>query len=198
MLVAFEHSCTIRQDVSLKTKNDLMSGRTHGQHALPITFGFKVACWIDEISRHIERINSIEKLCESFNLSVQVLNKNDLILKNKEIILINSYGDLLTYFKFAQGVFMGKSTLKNLERVGGQNPIEPAKLGCKVYHGPYVYNFEEIYKVLGEHNIAKKINSPESLANNLANDFEAKEDNYSKFSDIMEWSELNIENTIMN
>lgn len=136
--------------------------------------------------RHIERINSIEKLCESLNLSVQVLNKNDLILKNKEIILINSYGDLLTYFKFAQGVFMGKSTLKNLERVGGQNPIEPAKLGCKVYHGPYVYNFEEIYKVLGEHNIAKKINSPESLANNLANDFEAKEDNYSKFSDIMD------------
>ena len=70
--------------------------------------------------RHIERINSIEKLCESFNLSVQVLNKNDLILKNKEIILINSYGDLLTYFKFAQGVFMGKSTLKNLEELAGK------------------------------------------------------------------------------
>ena len=37
-----------------------MAGRTHGQHALPITFGYKVACWIDEISRHIERIKESE------------------------------------------------------------------------------------------------------------------------------------------
>lgn len=33
----------------------LMPGRTHGQHAVPITFGFKVAGWIDEMLRHLER-----------------------------------------------------------------------------------------------------------------------------------------------
>ena len=33
----------------------VMAGRTHGQHALPITFGFKVAVWIDELRRHSER-----------------------------------------------------------------------------------------------------------------------------------------------
>lgn len=32
------------------------SGRTHGQHALPITFGLKVAGWHDELSRHVGRI----------------------------------------------------------------------------------------------------------------------------------------------
>ena len=32
----------------------------------------------------------------------------------------------------------------------GQNPIEAVKFGCKVYHGPYVYNFEDIYKILEE------------------------------------------------
>jgi adenylosuccinate lyase len=32
-----------------------MAGRTHGQHAVPATFGFKVAVWIDELSRHVER-----------------------------------------------------------------------------------------------------------------------------------------------
>ena len=31
---------------------------------------------------------------------------------------------------------MGKSLSKKLEKVGGQNPIEPAKCGCKIYHGP--------------------------------------------------------------
>jgi 3-carboxy-cis,cis-muconate cycloisomerase len=32
-----------------------MAGRTHGQHALPATFGFKVAVWVDELIRHVER-----------------------------------------------------------------------------------------------------------------------------------------------
>lgn len=36
-------------------RDTVMAGRTHGQHALPITFGFKVAVWIDELQRHAER-----------------------------------------------------------------------------------------------------------------------------------------------
>ena len=33
-----------------------MPGRTHGQHALPITFGFKTAVWLDEVRRHAHRL----------------------------------------------------------------------------------------------------------------------------------------------
>ena len=43
---------------------------------------------------------------------------------------------------------MGKSLLKKLNLVGGQNPIEPAKYDCKIYFGPYVYNFLEVYEYL--------------------------------------------------
>src|SRR5579864_9370300 len=32
-----------------------MAGRTHGQHAVPATFGYKVAVWVDELIRHTER-----------------------------------------------------------------------------------------------------------------------------------------------
>ena len=38
----------------------VMAGRTHGQHAVPITLGFKVAGWIDEIGRHITRMREVE------------------------------------------------------------------------------------------------------------------------------------------
>jgi len=38
----------------------VMAGRTHGQHAVPITLGFKVASWIDEIGRHITRMCEAE------------------------------------------------------------------------------------------------------------------------------------------
>jgi len=37
-------------------RRTVMAGRTHGQHALPITLGFKFAVWMREISRHIQRL----------------------------------------------------------------------------------------------------------------------------------------------
>jgi adenylosuccinate lyase len=43
-----------------RTKDALLPGRTHGQHAVPATFGFKVAVWIDELGRHVERLRGCE------------------------------------------------------------------------------------------------------------------------------------------
>jgi adenylosuccinate lyase len=36
-----------------------IAGRTHGQHAVPATFGYKVAVWIDELLRHVERLHQV-------------------------------------------------------------------------------------------------------------------------------------------
>jgi len=44
-----------------KYKETIMIGRTHGQHALPITLGFKFAVWIRETARHIERLRECRK-----------------------------------------------------------------------------------------------------------------------------------------
>ena len=46
----------VLMEKALRYKNTLMMGRTHGQHALPITLGFKFAVWMREISRHIQRL----------------------------------------------------------------------------------------------------------------------------------------------
>ena len=43
-------------DKALQYEHTLMIGRTHGQHALPITLGFKFAVWMREVSRHIQRL----------------------------------------------------------------------------------------------------------------------------------------------
>jgi len=42
-------------------KETVMIGRTHGQHALPITLGFKFAVWGYEIERHLQRLNECKK-----------------------------------------------------------------------------------------------------------------------------------------
>lgn len=41
-------------------RDTVMTGRTHGMHALPITFGHKCAIWLDELSRHAERLKQVE------------------------------------------------------------------------------------------------------------------------------------------
>jgi adenylosuccinate lyase len=46
----------VLMDKALQYKETLMIGRTHGQHALPTTLGFKFAVWMREVSRHIERL----------------------------------------------------------------------------------------------------------------------------------------------
>jgi 3-carboxy-cis,cis-muconate cycloisomerase len=48
-------------DLAERAKDMLLPGRTHGQHAVPATFGFKVAIWIDEFCRHVERLRECEK-----------------------------------------------------------------------------------------------------------------------------------------
>jgi adenylosuccinate lyase len=42
-------------------RDTIMAGRTHGQHALPVTFGFKAAAWLDEVLRNEERLREGRK-----------------------------------------------------------------------------------------------------------------------------------------
>ncbi len=51
----------ILREKALQYKGTVMMGRTHGQHALPITLGFKFAVWMCEISRHIQRLTQCEE-----------------------------------------------------------------------------------------------------------------------------------------
>ncbi len=46
-------------DLAERGADMVLPGRTHGQHALPATFGYKVAVWIDEMLRHVERLHQI-------------------------------------------------------------------------------------------------------------------------------------------
>ena len=52
---------SISQEKAGKYKGTVMMGRTHGQHALPITLGFKFAVWGCEVNRHIQRLSECQK-----------------------------------------------------------------------------------------------------------------------------------------
>ncbi len=149
--------------------------------------------------RHIERVQRIGKLCQKFNLNFQILDRGETISKNKEIIIINSFGVLQNYFQFVKSVFIGKSTIKKLENDSGQNPIDAAKMGCKIYHGPYVYNFKEIYEILEKNNISKEIKDYSELGRYLIEDLNTvkKEDKEISYS-INNLSQKILRNTMKN
>jgi len=46
-------------DLAERGAEMLIAGRTHGQHAVPATFGYKPAVWVDEMIRHVERLRQL-------------------------------------------------------------------------------------------------------------------------------------------
>jgi adenylosuccinate lyase len=52
---------TVLAEMAMKYKYTPMIGRTHGVHAEPITFGLKLALWVDEMNRNRQRLNEAIK-----------------------------------------------------------------------------------------------------------------------------------------
>ncbi len=138
------------------------------------------------VPRHIHRSDKIKSLSNNFSLKAQILNEGDKISNEIEIIIINSYGVLQNYYEHAKSVFIGKSVLDKFKNDGGQNPIDAAYSNCKIYHGPYVSNFTEVYKILRDNNISKEINNYEELSKNLASDLKNPHKNENSYSNIIQ------------
>ena len=71
------------------------------------------------------------------------------INKNTDIYLVNSYGKTKSFFSLCNTVFLGGS----IANKGGQNPLEPARFGAKIFHGPDIRNFKEVYQYLNSLNL---------------------------------------------
>ena len=73
-------------------------------------------------------------------------------------------------------MFLGGSLINH----GGQNPLEAARYGCRIFHGPHISNFKEIYEYLQKKNISYKTKNQNHLTNLLQKKLDKK--NYSKAS----------------
>ena len=57
---------------------------------------------------------------------------------------------------------------------GGQNPLEATRYGCKILHGPNVWNFDEIYDLLDKYKVSKKIKNLNQMIYNVDKIFQSK------------------------
>ena len=123
------------------------------------------------IPRHVERAEKIKNELSNLNLKVVLYKNLSEINENTDVLIIDAYGESLKFYNISKYIFVGKSLVKNLATNSGQNPIEAAKLGCKIFHGPNVINFFEIYKYLNNLGITKEVKNSDELSLSLVEEF---------------------------
>ena len=96
------------------------------------------------IPRHINRTNEIINDLNNLDLNCITHSSNQKLRKNTDIYLVDSYGESSKFYSLTNVCFVGGSIIKH----GGQNPLEPARLGNYIINGPNVKNFKEIYAFL--------------------------------------------------
>ena len=115
------------------------------------------------IPRHIDRVPEIISDLKKFNLNIFKHTTKIKNLSKADIYLVDTFGETQKFFKLCASVFLGGSIIKK----GGQNPLEPARYGAKIFHGPNIDNFKDVYKLLKSLKISKKIKTYNSLANSI-------------------------------
>ena len=98
------------------------------------------------IPRHVNRTNEIKETLNKIELNCILHSSNEKIKKNTDIYLVDSYGETSKFYNLTNISFVGGSIIKH----GGQNPLEPARLGNYIISGPNVKNFKEIYAFLSK------------------------------------------------
>ena len=111
------------------------------------------------IPRHIHRTKEILNEIKKLGLIVHLHESKKNISNKTDIYLVNSFGQTKSFFKICKTIFLGGSIIKH----GGQNPLEPVRYGCKILHGPNVWNFDEIYTLLKKYKITSKVYNPKQL-----------------------------------
>lgn len=114
--------------------------------------------------RHPERGAGVLEIAHAAGVTAEARSTGDLPARRTEVYVADTLGELGLIYRAAPIVFIGGS----LVRHGGQNPIEAAKLGAAILHGPHVWNFAEIYEALDRAQGAAEVGDQGTLLSRVA------------------------------
>ncbi len=111
------------------------------------------------VPRHPDRADAIETMLKEEGLSVARRSRNDPLTEATDVFLGDTIGEMGLYLRLTEIAFVGRS----LTGEGGQNPLEPAMLGCAVLSGPKLQNFRDAYQSLARKGAARVVRDVEML-----------------------------------
>ena len=109
--------------------------------------------------RHPDRGPGILESAHAAGLKAALRSRRELPRADTDIYVADTLGELGLIYRVAPVVFVGGSLVSH----GGQNPIEPVKLGAAILHGPNVWNFAEIYAALDQSRAAEEVTDLEGF-----------------------------------
>jgi 3-deoxy-D-manno-octulosonic-acid transferase len=112
------------------------------------------------VPRHPERCDEIEAKLVAQGLKVARRTREDTLTPEVDIFLGDTIGEMGLYLRMTEVAFVGRSLF---ESKGGQNPLEPAMLGCAVLSGGHVQNFREAYQRLARSGSARLVRDTDML-----------------------------------
>jgi len=92
------------------------------------------------VPRHAGRGHDVATALQTMDIKTALRSAGDAITTDTDVYIADTMGELGLFYRLAPIVFMGKS----LVAMGGQNPLEAARLGCALIFGPNMSNFAEI------------------------------------------------------
>ncbi|MFO1114948.1 MAG: 3-deoxy-D-manno-octulosonic acid transferase [Beijerinckiaceae bacterium] len=98
--------------------------------------------------RDPQRGDEIVEAAKTKGLRVARRSARQRIDRTTQIYLADTFGEMGLWYRLAGIAFMGKSLPDKTRLRGGHNPIEAARLGASVLHGPSVDNFQDAYVAL--------------------------------------------------
>ncbi len=115
------------------------------------------------IPRHIHRVEKIIDELKNENLNIARHSTNIKNLSTIDIYIVDTFGETEKFHKIASSVFLGGSIIKR----GGQNPLEAARFGANIIHGPNVDNFKDVYKLLKSLKVSNRANTVRQLVSSI-------------------------------
>ncbi|HVY19914.1 MAG TPA: 3-deoxy-D-manno-octulosonic acid transferase [Bauldia sp.] len=112
------------------------------------------------VPRHPNRGAAVRQTLADRRLLVAQRSRGEPLLREIEVYLADTLGELGLFYRAAPVAFLGGSLVAK----GGQNPIEAAQLSTAVLHGPNVFNFADIYAVLDRDASAPRVSDARTLA----------------------------------
>lgn len=110
--------------------------------------------------RHPHRGAEIASIAENNGLRASQRSQGIHPDRATDVYIADTVGEMGLFYRLSPIVIMGGSLVAH----GGQNPIEPAKLGAAILHGPHIHNFEDIYASIGAARGALMVKDSASLA----------------------------------
>jgi 3-deoxy-D-manno-octulosonic-acid transferase len=110
--------------------------------------------------RHPERGEALAAEIAQAGLSFRRRSLGQRIDAGVDIYLADTIGEMGLWYRVADLAFLGGSMAPR----GGQNPIEPAKLGVPILHGEHVENFRDVYDALTAAKAVVAVRNGASLA----------------------------------